>query len=270
MLTFVVHDRSEVLLIGALSSAREVAFYSVALRAAGALMSLGPWIVATIFFPLLAADWARGDRRAMRTHYAQYVRYLALAAAPLALGGLAAADVAVALLYGPAYAPMVPVIRVTLLAVAVAALADAPTAVLAAAERQDWLLRVQAPLAIANVLLDIALIPSYGALGAGLATLAVSVASAALLGTLAWRLSGAALPVTLALPFLAAAIIAALVSLTLGALPDGRGLGISLVAAAPIYLGILALLRFFRADDAEVVAPLLGRLPLLFRPGMRS
>ena len=62
LMTFVVHDRVEVLLLGALATTEVVSFYSVALGAAEAAMGLGPYIISAIFFPLLAAAWSGSDR----------------------------------------------------------------------------------------------------------------------------------------------------------------------------------------------------------------
>src|SRR5207302_3977122 len=114
--------------------------------------------------PLIVSAWSSADRAVTAARYAQCLRYLTLAAAPLALGGIAVADAGVAVIFGPAYAPMVPVLQVSLLAAAAAALAQGPTSLIAALERQDWLLRVRGPLAVANLLLDLALVPRMAAL----------------------------------------------------------------------------------------------------------
>ena len=66
MLTFVVHDRVEVLVLGALTTSTAVGLYSASVGAANAAMSLGPAVVSVIFFPLLAADWARAVAGARR------------------------------------------------------------------------------------------------------------------------------------------------------------------------------------------------------------
>ncbi len=261
MVSFVVHDRTEVLVLGALTTSEEIGFYSVALSAAESAMSLGPLIVATVFFPLLVADWARADRRALGARYTQCIRYLALAAAPLALGGIAVAEALVAVVFGPDYSPMVPLLRVTLLAAAAAAMAQGPASILEAAERQDWLLRVRLPLAAANLVLDVALVPRFAAIGAACAVLAVAVAEGLLLGVLAWRLGAAAPASGLAAPFIAAGVAAAAAAVALGDRADAVGLVIGILVAIPTYFSILVLSRFFHAGDAELVRPFLARLP---------
>jgi O-antigen/teichoic acid export membrane protein len=260
MLTFVVHDRVEVLVLGALTASTAVGLYSASVGAANAAMSVGPVVVSSIFFPLLAADWSRGDRTIFAARYAQCLRYLTFAAAPLALGGIGLAEAGVAVIFGQAYAPMVPVLRVTLLATALAALAQGPNAVLAAVERQDWLLKVGAPLAAVNLVLDFILIPMLGPLGAAWANLVVAVGEVAFLGLAAWRLAGAPPPLQAFLPIVAAVLASGAAMLALGDRLDVPGLVLGVAAAIPVYLGGLVIGRFFRKEDAEVIAPLLTRI----------
>jgi O-antigen/teichoic acid export membrane protein len=262
LLAFVVHDRVEVLLLGALTTSEAIGYYTAALGAAEAAMGIGPWVVASVFFPLLAGAWSPADPRAFRARYAQCARYLTFAAAPLALGGIALAEAGVAVFLGDAYAPMVPVLRVTLLATAFSALAQGPTAVLASVERQDWLLRVSGPLALANLLLDLALVPRYAALGAAWANLAVAIGEAILLSVVAWRLAGVLPPPGIGLPFVAAGLAAVAASWALGDRLDALGLILGALAAVPVYVAALVASRFFRKEDAEVVAPLVARLPI--------
>jgi O-antigen/teichoic acid export membrane protein len=257
LLTFIVRDRSEVLVLGALATAQQVGFYSVALGAAEAAMRLGPWIVASVFFPLIAAGFADPDRQAIRTRYAQCLRYLALTAAPLALGGIALSEAGVAVVFGSAYAPMVPVLRVTLVAAAAAALAQGPAALLTVAERQDWILRVRAPLALANLILNVALVPRFAALGAAWANLAVAAAEAFVLGAVAWRFDGWAPLASMGHTFAAAAASAGVATLVLAGRTDAAGLLSSMLLAVVVYVLVLVISRFFRPEDAQVLGPLL-------------
>jgi O-antigen/teichoic acid export membrane protein len=246
--------------LGALATSEQVGFYSVALSTAEAAMSIGPWVVAAIFFPLLVTDWAGADRAALAARYQQCVRYLALAAATLALGGIVVADAIVAVVFGSAYSPMVPALQVVLVAAAAAALAQGPSSVLAAAERQDWLVRVRMPLAAANILLNIALVPRFAAVGAAWANLAVATTEALVLGVLAWRL-GAPVPGSgLLLPFVSAGAAAAAAALVIRDRTDPVALAMSIVVAIPVYFGVLIVFRFFRPEDAVVIRPLLARL----------
>lgn len=257
LLSFVVRDRIEVLLLGALSTSEDIGFYSVALGAAEASMRLGPWVVATVFYPLLVADCARAGWAGAAPRYAQCLRYLSFTAAPLALGGVAVAEAGVAVVFGPAYAPMVPLLQISLLSAGAAAIAQGPTGMITAAERQEWLLRVRTPLAVANILMNLALIPRFGALGAASANLAVAVGEALLLSLLAGRLGRAAPPASLLWPLLAATLAAAVANLALGSRTDAVALARSVLLAVPVYFGVLVAGRFFRPEDAVLARPIL-------------
>ena len=253
LLTFVVHDRVEVLVLGALATPEAVSYYSVALGAAEAAMGLGPYIVASVFFPILVAAWTGGDPRLANARYAQCLRYLALLAAPLALGGVAVAPAGVAVLFGPDYAPAVPVLRLTLLSATAIALAQGPMSVLMAVERQDWLLRVRGALAVANLGLDVVLVPRFSALGAAGANLAVAVAEVLLLAVVAWRLVGARPAPAAGVPFVAAGLAALAAALVVGDRTDPLSLAAGILVAAPIYAAALLAGRFFGPQDAAVL-----------------
>jgi O-antigen/teichoic acid export membrane protein len=134
-----------------------------------------------------------------------------------------------------------------------------------AAERQNWLLWVRGGLASANLLLDFALIPRFGAMGAACAILVIAVVEGLVLAFLAWRLWGAAPAPSTVAPFGAAALAAAAAALPLAVRPDAVGLVGSVLLAAPVYVGVLAAGRFFRADDAVIIGPLLQRVPFVSR-----
>jgi O-antigen/teichoic acid export membrane protein len=255
LLTFVVRDRVEVLVLGALATTRDVGLYSVALGAAEAAMRLGPWIVATIYFPLFAVAWARSDRREAGEQYARCVRYLVLAAAPLCLGGIAVADAGVQVLFGSEYAPMVPVLRLTLVAAAAAAVAQGAAGLLSAADRQDLLLWIRGPLAAVNLLLYFALVPQFAATGAAWASLTVAVAEASLLGLAARRLGVGTPLATLGVPLLAAGAAAAVAALALDGRTGVPGLVIAVLAGAVVYVALLVAVRFLRSDDIALLVP---------------
>lgn len=260
LLSFVVHDRVEVLVLGAFSSDQQVAFYSVALSAAEAAMRLGPLLVATVFFPLMAADWTRADHPALAARYGQCVRYVALTTMPLVLVGGVVAEAGVALLFGPSYAPMVPVLRLSLFAAAAAALAEPPAAFLAAAERQGWLLRVRGPLAVGNVALDLALVPSLGAVGAAWANLIVASLEAVVIGLMIQRLGATTPALGLGIPLLAGVAGALAATVALGGRTDLPGLLIAVLVGGGVYVVTLVTTRFFTPEDAAMVAPLVRRL----------
>lgn len=264
LLGFVIRDRVEVLVLGALSTPEQVGFYGLAFGAAEAAMRLGPWVVATVFFPLLAAAWQDNAPEQAGERYRLAVRYLWLAAAPLALGGIVLAEHGVAVVFGPPYAAMVPVLQVCLLATGAAALAQGPSALLTAAERQSWLLRARCWLAAGNVALDLLLVPTLGALGAALANLATQAAEVAWLSLLAGRRLGAGWPFGACVRALACGILAALVAKVVAG-PTWWALGLSVLLAGLVYFAALKASGAIRPEDAEIVRPLVSRLPASLR-----
>ena len=144
-------------------------------------MRLLPAAVLAVVFPLLCRA---GD-----------LRPLARLAAGLFAGGAAVALVVagpagwlVTLFYGPSYAAATPAFRVLLVAAPLFFLNYALTHQLIGWDRQKVYAGVSAAALVANLTLDVALVPRFGLVGAAWATVATEVVvTAGCVAALAWR-----------------------------------------------------------------------------------
>jgi hypothetical protein len=109
-------------------------------------------------------------------------------------------------------------------------------------------------------LLNAVLVPRFAAVGAAWAYLTVATTEALVLGILAWRLGAAAPGLGFVVPFMAAAGAAGAAALVIRERTDPLGLAASIVVAIPVYFGVLVLFRFFRAEDADMIRPVLARI----------
>jgi len=157
-----------------------VALYNAVFRLVEA-MRLLPAAVLAVVFPLLCRA---GD-----------LRPLARLAAGLFAGGAAVALVVagpagwlVTLFYGPSYAAATPAFRVLLVAAPLFFLNYALTHQLIGWDRQKVYAGVSAAALVANLTLDVALVPRFGLVGAAWATVATEVVvTAGCVAALAWR-----------------------------------------------------------------------------------
>lgn len=214
-LDLVVWQKSEVFFLGWLSTPDQIAYYSIAYSLVSRVMMLLPGAISGVLLPRIAALHEGGAAVDIGRTYTKSTRYLALLTMPIMAAGMALADPFVTLFYGPEYRGMVAVLRVLLVSGGLAAIVAAGSAVLYGTSHQKIILRLGLIIALVNVMLDLALIPRFGAIGGAIAN-----GSAQLIGVIAGtyyliqRLRPP-LPARSLLKTAGAATMAALVSLAL-------------------------------------------------------
>jgi len=161
----------DTVMLGLLRSTDEVARYEAAYK----FLEVSRFAVrpaGMVFFPLCAQLVARGDRSALFA----LVRRLSSGAlgigAAVAAGAALLAPVAVPLVWGPAYATSIPILRILFLSAPFVYVAFVATFVAQALLLERAIVRILAASVLGNVLLNAAVIPRFGAAGAAWTTLA--------------------------------------------------------------------------------------------------
>ncbi|MEM9290213.1 MAG: lipopolysaccharide biosynthesis protein [Acidobacteriota bacterium] len=221
---------------------------------------VGP--VNVVLYPLLAARWSVGEKASVARLTADTARIYVALSVPLLLALVVAAPPLLVLLTGNDSFRVAPTLVFMIAAgVLLSGLDQLFRNVLILAERTRWFFPLTAPLAVANLLLNLWWVPRFGLSGAAAATLLVLVVKAWLLGTAAQR----TLP--LGLPWRDLGLI-------LGggaALSVAWWWGLSLVFEAPnpwlyliltlgCYAGLLTTAGVLRRVDPVLAAALLGNL----------
>lgn len=206
----VIHFRLDVLLLYLLRSPEDVGAYGVAYRIFETAINLGMAFSAA-FYPVMTRAFSDGDIPGARNLIQKSFNGLAgvsLGVVPL---GIVGAPLAVLLLTGGAISESTNALRILILSLPVLFVAPIMNLTLVSLNRQNWIIIVSLGAIALNVLLNLLLIPQWGAAGAAMATLvsetfslgAVFVLSFIIL---AWRVSlrqvlkyGAASAVTLAI-----------------------------------------------------------------------
>jgi O-antigen/teichoic acid export membrane protein len=165
ILQIVIWDRSDIIFLKLLQpDIRQLAFFSVCFSVADRLMRM-PQTFANALSATQMAEYGRDKDRLFRMT-SKASTYVLLGALPILIGLACIGGPFVRVMYGPQYLPAIPVfIVVALLSIPRAILTPAQT-LLYSAEDLGFVLRWGCVAAAINVLLDLALIPSHGALGA--------------------------------------------------------------------------------------------------------
>lgn len=233
----VVRYNFDILLIGFLFGEAATGLYGAPYRVLTFLISLSAAYF-TSLLPALArccvADPALGLRLVERS-----VRLMSVCVLPIAVGGTVLADELVVLLFGPAFERSADVFRVLIWALVPLCLAGGYRNLFRAYDRQALEMRAVAWSAATNVALNLALVPTWGLIGAASATIAGELV---LLG-LCWRWARGLLARPIATGALLRPLVAALgMGGALLLLPPRPAL-VSLAVGPLVYFPLLLLLR---------------------------
>jgi PST family polysaccharide transporter len=164
---------TDILIISWMRSASEVGIYSAAIRVIQ-IFYLVPSILQLTTLPLFSRLANRDDQK-FRTTLERVVGAIFLISIPLALGGAILGTQVMALVFGDAYRPGGMAFTILMLTM----LVDFPATIISGAifayDHQKSLIVTSAIGGIANVALDLALIPPFGIVGSAVATLIAQV-----------------------------------------------------------------------------------------------
>lgn len=254
-LNLIVFDKSELFFLDRFRSAAELAYYTIAFAlTARMLTAIGS--ILNVLFPMFVTSYAKNGPEGLREVYRRATRYIEILMVPLYLWGVPLAPRLLTWFYGAQYARAGVVVQVLLLTMLFTVPSPTSMVALFAMERQNSIVRYLLVIAVLNILLDLLLIPRYGAVGAALAN-GISQALAAW-GPI-WLLHKAlprSFPALASLKIYLAGAVSALpvfyVWLThRSALPL---FGLSLAIAALLYVGLLLILRAVETSELATAA----------------
>lgn len=228
-------ERLEVFFLGRFWTPADVAFYSLAASLALHARRLGPSALGEVLFPVIARLEGRRDVWGVANAYVHSTRYLIMAGWPVALGGALLAEPLIWSLFGPAYAPAVPAMIILVIGAGVVAMGHPAVAVIYSQERNRFLVLSSVGTVALNVVLDLLLIPAWGAVGAAVANAVVQGVLLALQTLWVSRWLAVTPPIGDAIRSLAAGILAFLPAFVLQIWPAGP-----LPVASLVVLGLMA------------------------------
>jgi O-antigen/teichoic acid export membrane protein len=151
------------------NSETALGIYSIAALLA-TVLTLFPATFSGIFFPLASKLLGKGDIEGMRSVVATSQRWVLFLTLPIALVFIGFAEELLALFYGVVYIAGKEVVILFVIGIAINSFAQTASLLLAAARQVKLELYAIAVAAIINLILNIALIPSYGINGAAAAS----------------------------------------------------------------------------------------------------
>jgi O-antigen/teichoic acid export membrane protein len=241
--------RADVLILSRLDTLAAVGYYAAAYRLF-AIAQTVPKSFNTSIYPVFSQLFHRSPESFLRANSLS-IRYILVALLPIAAGIHGLAEPAVRLLFGRGFEPSVPVLRVVIWTLVPYGVVRVLASGMFASNRQVVDLKVNVMGLAANLILNFALIPRFGALGCAWATL---LSILFFLGCQCWFLRGEIVPVLRRAEILRPAA-AALVILAWLWLTPSLGLALRIAGGVVVYGALLVLLRVVRRDELQVVLP---------------
>jgi O-antigen/teichoic acid export membrane protein len=263
VIELVVWKRSEFVFLAAYSTDAQIALYSIAFAAANALTRM-PEVITAVTMPAVATLAGAGQYDRIKSGYWRGMRMLILVTPVVAIGAAALGPEVLEAVYGSDYSGVRPVFLILMAPLMMMPLLSMTQAVLYALGKLRFLIVVGITATFVNIGLDLLLIPSHDAIGAGLANggaqLAAGVPGLIYVGRMLGPVgmsAGAVLRSLGTAGLMGAAAYGALVAV--GGL---IGVLVGLVAGGLVLFAVGRVLKPLAAADAEWVEGL-GEHPLL-------
>jgi O-antigen/teichoic acid export membrane protein len=265
LLTVVVWDRSDMVILKAMNHHKaEVTFFSLSFNLADKVLSV-PTTFCYSLAATMMAQYGRGQSR-LREMTVVGGRYALFLSLPL-LVGLACLSPLVPLLYKQQYAPMVSTLSIVALFAIPKAMVAAPTMLLQATERQNFLIFWGCVCGVVDIGLDFLLTGRYGANGAAIANGTAQTLGALGIWIYAWRVDKLDLKSgRFGRMVISGALMAAGVLGFTHVVPGYAGMIGSIPVGAAVWFAALRLTRSLKPEDASRIGSVGGQLPARFRP----
>ncbi len=258
----VIWDKSENFFLGRFCTASQVGFYNLGYNLAQKFTSLLPATFWRVLFPAMSNYFGSGDRRKMKRLFFLSTRYLAFVSFPISVGGAILAYPLIHYLYGHEYIGAQRVLQIMFFALMITSLCNPGAAILYGYEKQSFIYKLGAVMAVVNIALDILLIRRFGAVGAAVAYACTTVTGSVIGTVYTCRLMKLSYPFASIFKILFATIIMGVVmELIMLQNPLLWGFILSALAGGFVYVVSSLVLGTFEQEDYELLNSVQAVLP---------
>ncbi len=164
----IIWDKSENFFLGRFCASRELGFYNLGYNIAQRFISILPGTFWRVLFPAMSSLSGSGNRRKMRRLFFLSTRYLAFITFPIGIGGMVLSYQIIHYLYGHDFIGAQRVLQIIFISSMVGTLSNPASAILYGFDKQAFIYKFGAFLALFNIVIDMFLIRRFGATGAAI------------------------------------------------------------------------------------------------------
>jgi O-antigen/teichoic acid export membrane protein len=236
-------------LLGFLTNKEQVGQYAVAAKLPAVLSGFTAiWVSAV--YPH-ASKLFRHDPDVLRRQLGSFTSLSIVAALPLVAGSAMLGTAVMTGLFGPAYRPAGPPFAILMVASAIVVVSINYTSLAMAVDRERTFAWAVTAASIINVLLNLVLIPFYGAVGAAVSTVAAELV--VLLVCVRQVVAVIGRPPLVARRIVGAAVATAVMSAALIAIPSSISVWLRIAAGGTVFLGVAVACGAIRREDLALL-----------------
>jgi len=219
------------------------------------LMGIVPALIVSALFPIISSLY-KASIESLENVFKSSFRYLLMIALPITIGTLLLSDRLIYIVYGKEYFKTIPALKILSLALIFIFVNYILMNILVAVDRQMTNAIMAGTCVFVNIALNMCLIPYYGYLGAGTATVITEIVLFALgLYYVSKYICKINIVAVVSKPLISVAIMGTFIVLTTAKL------NLTLIIALSVltYFTCLLLFRFFTKEDKLILLHLIGK-----------
>jgi O-antigen/teichoic acid export membrane protein len=256
----IVWQKSEVFFLERFSTAENIAFYSLAFTIGYMAMQI-PAVFSSLLIPYFSEIYGKTDTAGLKNGYVNSTRYLAFISFPIGIGGAVLSTPLIELAYGSEYLGSAIPAQIILLFNSFGAVSRASSSILYGTEEQSFILKWGGIIAIFNILLDLFLIPRYGAIGAAIANSTAQMGGVAGGALYINKEFGIRYPLKSVIKILASSLFMGIFTYTIYISFNGyTGMILSITLSPLIYIFSLLIIGAVEMEDRKLIYKLLERI----------
>ena len=172
-----IYYNIDIIMIGYFLTSAEVGYYAVAISL-GRFFRIIPRAMATVAYPAISEYWAKNDSHAISKLVDKSTKYSACALVFIGLSVIFFAKDIITFLFTSEFLPAVLPLTILVIGTVASGIIGSVGGIFAGVGKVNLALKITAIGAVADIILNIALIPTYGIIGASVATTAAYVLNA--------------------------------------------------------------------------------------------
>jgi O-antigen/teichoic acid export membrane protein len=251
----VIYFKIDVVMLSIIrGSDSEIGWYSAAMRLIE-LMGIVPALIVSALFPIVSSLY-KESIDSLKGVYKTSFRYLIMIALPIAVGTLLLSEHLIYTIYGEEYVKTIPALKILSLSLIFIFVNYILMNILVAVDRQMTNAILAGTCVLVNIVLNMFLIPHYGYLGAGTATVITEIVLFAFgLYYVAKYICKMNVVAVVSKPFISVAIMGTFIVLATAKL----NLALVIVLSVLTYFACLLLFRFFTKEDKVILMHLIRK-----------
>ncbi|MFH1760685.1 MAG: flippase [bacterium] len=259
---FIIWDKSETFFLGRFCRSDQIAFYSLPFNIVKRFMYILPQIFWEVLLPAMSDFHGKRDNYRLKRTYYLACRYIAFASWPVGVAGIVLAFPFLKYVYGTEFVGAENVLQILFLAAIIVSLDSPSGALLFAAERQAIIIKISTLLAIMNIIMDLILIPKFGAIGAAICNATVQILGSIIGLIYVYRVFGIVYPIKSVSKIVFSSVFMGVVMFVVfKAEPTLLGFFVSIITGIFIYLVSCVVMGSFEEEDLEILNRGLDVLP---------